>query len=149
MFLNLIWPWTCQGHFGVIHAVHFPKLGRHNSKTAHRRVDKNVGFVPACSMHIYFQRSLTMSAEFIKSKFVRRPSVCPSVHVAIICKPNARISFKFWLLLWALRSDVFFKCGHILRIFFVFVNMGPHGSETFETPLLLQITAESFQTVVG
>ncbi len=35
-----------------------------------------------------------------------------------------------------------------LRIFFVFVNMGPYGSEKFKMLLLttLQITAESFQT---
>ncbi len=43
-----------------------------------------------------FYLCLTMSAEFMKSKFVRRLS---SVRVAIISEPNARISFKFWLLL--------------------------------------------------
>ena len=33
-----------------------------------------------------------------------------------------------------------------LRIVFVFVNMGPYGSENFETPLLLQIAVEIFET---
>ncbi len=32
------------------------------------------------------------------------------------------------------------------RIFFVFVNMEPYGSENFKTQLLLQIAAERFQT---
>ncbi len=43
-----------------------------------------------------------MSAELMKSKFVRCPSVRPSsVCVAVISEPNPRISFKFhlWLLL--------------------------------------------------
>ncbi len=43
----------------------------------------------------------------------------------------------------------FFKQTHfqiLLRIFFVFVIMGPYGSENFKTLLLLQIAAESFQT---
>ncbi len=40
-----------------------------------------------------------MSAEFMKLKFVRRMSVPLPVRVAIISEPNARISFKFWLLL--------------------------------------------------
>ncbi len=46
-----------------------------------------------------------MSAEHMKSEFVRRPSdirlssVRPSVRVAIISEPNAQIPFKFWLLL--------------------------------------------------
>ncbi len=31
--------------------------------------------------------------------------------------------------------------------FFVFVNMGPYGRENFKTLLLLQIAAESFQTL--
>ncbi len=33
-----------------------------------------------------------------------------------------------------------------LRIFIVFVNIGPYGSADFKTLLLLQIAAESFQT---
>ncbi len=32
-----------------------------------------------------------------------------------------------------------------LRVFFIFVNMGPYESENYKTLLLLQITAESFQ----
>ena len=36
-----------------------------------------------------------ISAELMKSKFIRRPSVRPSVVcVAIVSEPNARISFK-------------------------------------------------------
>ena len=35
--------------------------------------------------------------------------------------------------------------GNFLRIFFIFVNMGSYWSKNFKT-LLLQITAESFQT---
>ncbi len=34
----------------------------------------------------------------------------------------------------------------IEEFFFVFVNMGPYGSENFQTLLLLQIAAENFQT---
>ncbi len=34
----------------------------------------------------------------------------------------------------------------ILMNFFVFLNMGPYGSENFKTRLPLQIAAESFQT---
>ncbi len=33
-----------------------------------------------------------------------------------------------------------------LRFFFLFLNMGPYGSENFKTLLLLQIVAKSFQT---
>ncbi len=44
----------------------------------------------------HFQLCVTMSAELMKSQFVRRPS---SVRDTIISAPNARISFKFWLLL--------------------------------------------------
>ncbi len=50
---------------------------------------------------------------------------------------------------WAIRSDAFwifeyFFYYYFLRIFFVFVNKGPNGSENFKTLLLLQITAKSF-----
>ncbi len=87
---------------------------------------------------------LTLSAEFMKSKFVRRPSVL----VTIISEPNARISVKFWLLL-----PLGYTLGHgkkwgrrYFRIFFVFVNIAPYGSKSFKTLLVLQIVAESFQT---
>ena len=65
-----------------------------------------------------------------------------SFRVAIISEPNTRISFKFWL---------FLPLGHtltrflnppppkkkknifiFLRIFFVFVNMGPYGSQKLQ-----------------
>ncbi len=80
----------------------------------------------------------------MKSKFVRRPSVRPSsVRVAIISEVNARISFKFYL--W-LPLDHTLGYFIFLRIFFVFVNMGPYGIKNFKTLLLLQIAAKSFQT---
>ncbi len=52
---------------------------------------------------------------------------------------------------WAICPDIFFifkkiKNFNFLRIFFIFVNMGPSESKNFKTLLLLQITAESFQT---
>ncbi len=80
---------------------------------------------------------------------VRRPS---SVRVAIFSEPNARISFKFWLLLPLSHTlGLFFevlknKIFIFLRVFFVFVNMLSHGSQDFKTLLLLQIAAESFQS---
>ena len=84
---------------------------------------------------------------------VRRPSVRPSICVAIISEPNARIYFKFWLLLSLshtlgriLNFWEHFFYYYFLRIFFVFVNMGPYGTPDFKTLLLLQIIAKSFQT---
>ncbi len=49
---------------------------------------------------------LTTSAELMKSKFVRRPSV---VRDTIISEPNAWISFKFhlWLLLDSSQNQFF------------------------------------------
>ena len=87
-------------------------------------------------------------------KIVICPSfVCrPSVRVAIISESNARISFKFWLLLLLghMLRQFFFIFWNIFfyfsRIFFMFANMVPYGSENFNTLLLLQIAAESFQT---
>ncbi len=57
-----------------------------------------------------------MSAELMKSQFVRPSVVRPC------------------------------RVRDFLRIFFVFINMGPYGSKNFKTLLLLQIAAESFQT---
>ena len=54
-----------------------------------------------------------MSAELMKSKFVRGPQ---SVRVSIISVPNARISFKFWLLL---------ALGHTLGRFLNFWKKKP------------------------
>ncbi len=133
-----------------------------------------------------------MSAELMKSKFIRRPSV---VCVAIISGPNARISFKFSCCFpWVICSDVFWivesfsltwdlmrakiskryssyksqpnvfwifvlmfltklRLGFLkfwqlkfYPFFFVFVNIGPNGSENFKTLHLQQIAAKSFQT---
>ncbi len=52
---------------------------------------------------------------------------------------------------WAICPDVYFifekkTFSDFLRIFFVFVNMGPYGSENFKMLLLLQIADKSFQT---
>ncbi len=51
---------------------------------------------------------------------------------------------------WAIRSSVAFGVFDLfcdfLRLFFVFINMGPYESENFKTLLLLQVVAESFQT---
>ena len=69
-----------------------------------------------------------MSPKLMKSKFVCRPSV---VRVAIIPEPNAQISFQISFVaspeLFAEAIFLFFF--YFLRIFFVFVNMRPHGSE--------------------
>ncbi len=78
-----------------------------------------------------------MSAKLMKSNFVR----LSSVRVAIISEPNARISFKFWLLLPLSHTP-----GRFFIFFFIFVNMGPYRSQDFKTPLLLQIAVGSFQT---
>ncbi len=83
----------------------------------------------------------------MESQFVCRPSVvCPSV--AII----SQLTDFFQILVVAssgLYAGTFFETiffFDFLRIFFVFVNMGPYGSENFKTLLLLQIAAESSQT---
>ncbi len=72
----------------------------------------------------------------------------PSVRrVAIFSEPNARISFKFWLLLQLSHTLGFvLNFWNIFRIFFVLVNMGPYGSQHLKTLLLLQIAGESFHT---
>ncbi len=96
-----------------------------------------------------------MSAELMKSKFVSRTArfVRPSVSLWY------RLSLK---LLHGLLSN--FSCGfpwatcpdffhfwkkkfflYFLGIFFIFVNMGPYGSQNFKTLLLPQISFESFQ----
>ncbi len=96
------------------------------------------------------------------SSVVRHPSVRPSVRPSSVVRLWHRLSLK---LLHGLLSN--FSCGfpwdiimsrlfchfwkkfffEFLGIFFVFVNMGPYGSQNFKTLLLPQITLESFQTV--
>ncbi len=74
---------------------------------------------------------------------VRRPSV-----TSITTEVTAWIAFKFqlWLPLVHMSSFHFFFL--FFRIFFfVFVNMGPYGSQNFKTLILPQISFESFQTV--
>ena len=84
--------------------------------------------------------------EICPSFVVRRPSVRPSVSQLSLNLMHGFLSNFGCCSLWAIRWDVFWilkkKC---FRIFFWFVNMGPHGSPDFKT-LLLQIAAKSFQT---
>ncbi len=61
-----------------------------------------------------------MSAELKKSKFVWLP--LSVVCVAIISEPNARISFKFWLLL---------HLGHTLGLFWIFEKKKKIGGAFF------------------
>ncbi len=73
--------------------------------------------------------------------FVRHPSV----RVAIISEPNARISFKFGCcFLWDIRSDLFRIFDFFF--FFFFLILGTYGRKKVKTLLFLQIAAESFQT---
>ena len=68
-----------------------------------------------------------MSPKLMKSKFVCRPPDFFQILVVASPGPYARADFFY-------------------AYFFVFVNMGPYGSETFKTLFVLQIAAESFQT---
>ncbi len=92
-----------------------------------------------------------MSAELMKSKFVRRPSVVRLWHRLSLKLLHGFLSNFDCGFPWAICPDVIFifekkNFLNFLRIFFVFVNMGPYGSQNFKTLLLLQIAAESFQT---
>ncbi len=62
-----------------------------------------------------------MSAELMKSKFVRRPSV---VRDTIISESNARISFKFhlWLLMDYLQNQFFYLKKKILDFFYEYFS---------------------------
>ncbi len=95
-----------------------------------------------------------MSAELMKSKFVRRLSSV--VHLSV-CGIDYLWSYcmDFFQILvvaspgpYAQTFSSFLKktFSDFLRIFFVFVNMGPYGSKTFKTLLLPQKAFESFQT---
>ncbi len=74
---------------------------------------------------------------------IRPSSVRPSVS-SIISEVIAWISLKLrlWLHLGHMPRNFFMI---FLRIFFVFVNMGPYGSQNVQTLLLPQIAFESFQ----
>ncbi len=83
---------------------------------------------------------------------------------SVVCRPSDRLWHQLSLNFmhgflsnfscgfpWAICPDIFFifekkNFLNFLQIFFVFVNMGPYGSENFKTLLLLQIAFESFQT---
>ena len=87
-----------------------------------------------------------MSAEFMKSKFVCSPSVLQlflnlmhsflSNLVVASFGPYAEVYLFIYLF-------IFFWI--LLRIFFVFVNMGLYGSDNFKTLPLLQFPAKGFQ----
>ncbi len=81
-----------------------------------------------------------MSAKLMKSKFVRRPSVRGIDYLWSYCMDCFQISFV------ASPGPYAQKIFDFLGIFFVFVNMGPYGSQNFKTLLLPQISFESFQT---
>ncbi len=68
--------------------------------------------------------------------FVMRPDF---FQILVVASPGhyARTFFEF------------VKKKYIVTNIFVFVNMGPHGSEHFKTLLLLEITAKSFQLVLN
>ncbi len=59
--------------------------------------------------------------------------------ILVVASPGPYAQTFFFIF----EKKIFFD---FLRIFFVFVNMGPYGSKNFKTLLLLQIAAESFQT---
>ena len=70
--------------------------------------------------------------------FVRPPSVCGIDYLRSYCMDFLQV------LVVASPGPYFFFI--FIRIFVVFINMGPYGSENFKPLLLLQIAAESFQT---
>ena len=66
---------------------------------------------------------------------VHAPICLSSVRVTIISEPNAQISFKFRILLsldHTLRCFLIFWKLIFLRIFSVFINMGPYGRKNFK-----------------
>ncbi len=88
--------------------------------------------------------------EIRPSSVVRRPSVRLWHRLSLKLLYGFLSNFSCGLP-WAICPDVFFILKkktflNFLRIFFVFVNMGPYGSKIFKTLLLLQMAAESFQT---
>ncbi len=89
-----------------------------------------------------------MSAELMKSKFIHRPSVhlwhrlsLKLLHGFLSnfgCSfPRAIYPDSFFIF----EKKIFFN---FLRIFFVFVNMGPYGSENFKKLLFLQKQPKAF-----
>ena len=88
-----------------------------------------------------------MSAQLMKSKFVRHPSVRRlSVSQLSLNLMHGYLS-KF-----GLAQTFFFNFekkkmrGFCKNNFFALINMRPYGNENLKTLLLLQITAKSFQT---
>ncbi len=93
-----------------------------------------------------------MSAELMKSKFICRPSVCgidylwcycmDFFQILVFASPGpymANFFFNFENTNKQTKKTTtthFWIFFYLLRIFFVFVNMGSHGSENFKTLLL-------------
>ncbi len=80
---------------------------------------------------------------------VRRPSSVCGVDYLLNCYMCCFHCGFVWFP-WAIPPDIFWVFGKkmfcfFLRIFFVFLNMGPYGRGNFKTLLLLQIAAERFQ----
>ncbi len=139
---------TSQRHFISVSVCTAELLSWHmRPSSVHRpltRLSKKHPIDPGqTSMHLVTSPYVS---ELMKSKFVRRPSVC----VAIVSEPNAQVSFKCWLLP---------PLDHTLRHFFYFTIFyeylsfslisrppPPCGSQIFKMLPLLQMTAESFQT---
>ncbi len=64
--------------------------------------------------------------------------------ILVVASPGqyAQTFFKI-IIIFFIR--IFKRIIFFIRIFFIFVNMGPYGSQNFKTLLLPQITFESFQ----
>ena len=77
-------------------------------------------------------------------EFVHRPSSVSQLSLNLMHQFLSNLGCCFPRTIW---SDVFwiFDFFYLLRILFIFVNMGPYGSENFKTPLP-QIAAKSIQT---
>ncbi len=57
-----------------------------------------------------------------------------------------KLLLNYFLMVLTIPPLEFSKFWNYNDFFFVFVNMGPNGSDDFKTLFLLQITVESFQT---
>ncbi len=87
-----------------------------------------------------------MSAELMKSKFVRRPSVVRLWHrlsLKLLHGFLSNLSCGFPWAIWL--EGFFFFFWFCLRIFFMFVNIGPYGSQNFKMLLLPQSLLNSFK----
>ncbi len=104
--------------------------------------------LPTLLQTIFSSAWLCQQSSWNRNSSVIRPSVCGIDYLWSYCMnwfqisvvaspgPYAQMLFEFW-------KKNFFD---ILGIFFVFVNMGPYGSQNFKTLLLPQIAIEYFET---